>query len=45
VAEAIATGDAPAARAAMHRLIQDVLTLIDGGSIASAGGQGERGGT
>ena len=45
VAEAIATGDAAAARAAMHRLIQDVLTLIDGGSIASAGGQGERGGT
>jgi DNA-binding FadR family transcriptional regulator len=45
VAEAITTGDAPAARAAMHRLIQDVLTLIDGGSIASAGGQGERGGT
>jgi DNA-binding FadR family transcriptional regulator len=44
VAEAIATGDAPAARAAMHRLIQDVLTLIDGGSIAPAGGQGERGG-
>ena len=44
VAEAIATGDAAAARAAMHRLIQDVLTLIDGGSIAPAGGQGERGG-
>lgn len=45
VAEAIATGDAAAARAAMRRLIQDVLTLIDGGPAASAGGQGERGGT
>jgi len=44
VAEAIATGDAAAARAAMRRLIQDVLTLIDGGPAASAGGQGERGG-
>jgi DNA-binding FadR family transcriptional regulator len=43
VAEAIATGDAAAARAAMRRLIQDVLTLIDGGPAASAGGQGERG--
>jgi len=44
VAEAIATGDAAAARAAMRRLIQDVLTLIDGSPAASAGGQGERGG-
>ena len=31
VAEAILAGDAAAARAAMRRLIQDVLTLIDGG--------------
>ena len=44
VAEAIAAGDAAAARAAMRRLIQDVLTLIDGGPDAPAAGQGERDG-
>ena len=44
VAEAIATGDAIAARAAMRRLIQDVLTLIDGGPEGADAGQGERGG-
>ncbi|MBB4617870.1 FadR/GntR family transcriptional regulator [Sphingomonas abaci] len=44
VAEAIAAGDGVAARAAMRRLIQDVLTLIDGGPDAPVAGQGAPGG-